>query len=321
MLNDARSLWTSASSVVQNLASALADEMQGGDDREELRRELEVYKSMLEEAQMAVVELSKASQMAVAEKEAELAVYKGSGPTPDSAVLENARLLADKAVLTGQVDELEERLGQLLVEKNQAAVRGEMYEEVCLQLKALKTQFANAVGESSSRDSLRSETIENLVQEYSQLAAEFEASHQKSETRIAELSKENEVLVMKMHALELSLSELADREQVKASGGDVDAQMALQLKEARSRIVTLQYDLRQKSEELDRVRQGLQEGTASGGVVGGEADALMRGLKERVVVLEEELSRLRSARGEAEEAGRKVGGRLMVATHEELTRI
>lgn len=308
MLNDARSLWTSASSVVQNLASAIADEMHGGEDREELRRELEVYQRMLEEAQMAVVELSKASRLAVAEKEAELAVYRGAHTPPvDSALLENARLLADKTVLTQQIGELEERLSELVQERNRAEVRSEMYDELSAQLRTLKTEFAAAVGESSARDSLRTETIDNLVQEYSQLASEFEASQQRSESRIAELAQENEVLAMKLHALELSLSELADREAVKASGGDVDAQMALQLKEARSRIVNLQFDLRQRTEEVDRLRQGRSEEGSKPPVSGEDSASQLQIWKEKVSALEEEVSKLRGARTEAEEAGKKVG--------------
>lgn len=85
------------------------------------------------------------------------------------------------------------------------------YDELRLRFEAVKSDLVTLKTEFEQRDRERVETIENLVAEYSKLAAETELMQQKSNQRIAEVIKENEVLVTKLHALEHSIQELADR--------------------------------------------------------------------------------------------------------------
>jgi hypothetical protein len=73
------------------------------------------------------------------------------------------------------------------------------------------------------------------------LAAENELLQQKSQARINEVIKENEVLVTKLHTLEHNITELPDRASLQ---GKSEEELGLQreLKEARVKILALQKD-------------------------------------------------------------------------------
>ncbi len=231
MFSDARSFWTSASSAIatinENISTALDKIDQDVDNEygepsvkevvDQLKADLETYKSMLEDAQMQHFELSKQSRILVAEKEAELQHYKqsvGNGDVVTSSEdhsLKFKKLLAEKMVLDASLKEAQEQLSLVLAEKNEYLVMKKTHEEVMARFQNVKSDFTTMKVDTDSKEKDRNETIENLVAEYSKLAAETELYQQQADKRVAEVMRENEILVTKMHALEHSITELADR--------------------------------------------------------------------------------------------------------------
>ena len=123
------------------------------------------------------------------------------------------------------------------------------------------------------------ETIEELVTEYSTLAASSELRREHDATIAADLRGENDLLRERLTALEHSVSAMADRA-VEESGsgrdsrgkGTNDSALKLELREARSQIVNLQFDNRKLNNGLRELKarydallesvDELQEGSA-----------------------------------------------------------
>jgi hypothetical protein len=205
---------------------------------------------------------------------------------------------------------------RLMQQKNEIEVKCEMYEETRSQLAILKAEFSSQINNNKDKEENRSETIENLVEEYSKLASEYEVFQMQSDARLMEVTNENEVLATKMHVLELSLSELVDRESLKAPGGaDPDVQLNLMLKESRSKVVNLQYDLKERNEEIERLKKELNVSSAGPDkklIAQVDSNALLE-MTEKLKKSEEEVLRLVGAmdqlvveRGVLKESGRRL---------------
>lgn len=119
MLSDARSIWSSltnaASTINDNIHAAIEkyedDNNQNEDNPVE---ELEIYKKLLDEAQMHHVELSQATRLLIAEKDSELKFWKlkSGGEVGDNAFLEGKETNQDLnvEVLIEERDALQETL-------------------------------------------------------------------------------------------------------------------------------------------------------------------------------------------------------------------
>lgn len=392
MFADARSLWSSASSAIaslnENISTALEKidaDIDGpeGNSKEvvdQLKADLDTYKAMLEDAQMQHFELSKQSRILVAEKEAELMHLKQQFPNQPQQLLDSSstegntlkyqKLLAEKMILEASLAEAEEKLKLSLHEKNEYLVMKKTHEEVMARFQNVKSDLSTMKVDVDSKDKQKNETIENLVAEYSKLAAESELYQQQCDKRVAEVMKENEILVTKMHALEHSITELADRSVSTTppvgysaassaatptpsknnsrsdlvTGSPAAAHSfnsdAGELRETRSKLVNLQFDMKEKENEIQRLKSvlsGLVEAQAAYAATmfppavtsnapgsGGDAElattlAKLReesskceALERKITKLESELenqsrdiSRLSVEKREADEAGRK----------------
>lgn len=81
MLSDVRSLWGSlanaASTINENITAAIEKyEVENNQDENNPVEELEIYKKLLDEAQMHHVELSQTTRLLIAEKDSELKFWK-----------------------------------------------------------------------------------------------------------------------------------------------------------------------------------------------------------------------------------------------------
>lgn len=217
----------------------------GVDEEEEEREDIEIYKKLLEESQMQIVELSKQYRVTLFEKDAELLFWKNKMTktkrrcetdeitTLDSNTLEEkegtggegegeeeeeeekefkekisqAITSAEFVALQTTLREMEEKMKSLLREKNEFVVKLRQYPELLNELGELKAQLRN----QNENESKKSDEIDDLVQEYSKLAAESEKQKSSDSLRIKELELENEIMTTKLQALEHSIAELADR--------------------------------------------------------------------------------------------------------------
>lgn len=276
-----------------------------------IRKELDEYKKLLDEAQMQHFELSKQSRLLIAEKDAEIAYLKQQSPDSANSVgvsstegsLESnllfQKLLSEKKVLETSLTETEEQLRAILHEKNELNVVKKNYKELQERFESVKNDLVSLKGEVEVKERQKNETIDSLVSEYSRLAAETELQQQKSSERILQILRENEVLVTKMHALEHSIAELADRSVASSSSqnplstptassapspsfsalsppssplkglklsdqNSSEQQQQLETlnqnqKELRAKIVNLEFDLREKEKLIKQQEEQLQQ--------------------------------------------------------------
>ena len=268
MLNDTASLWKSAKQAVgsavekvqTNLSNALADL----DGNEGLEDELESYKEQLLEAQLQHVELSKQMRLMVAEKEAEIAVLQKSKSSDSSskdqeqdqdmviaARIEIEKAKSESAAMGKNMLELSEKLRAALVENNEAKAVHRKMEGVQARHDEMAKDYTAIKKESKKQLVQKSETIDNLVAEYSNLASESELRAEQDELRLSEVIRENEILATKLHVMELNIAELADRSVGSDGAGGavnvnkVDADRIEELSKLRSRVLGLELDLKE----------------------------------------------------------------------------
>jgi IgA-specific serine endopeptidase len=350
MFGDARSLWSTATNafatINENISTALEkidaeidaqDRPQPVNDVDYMKTDLDAYKELLDDAQMQHFELSKQSRILLAEKEAEIQMLKSQLGTPgtadgksekagvDMTDLKYQKLLAEKLTLEASLSEIQEQLRRAVRDQNECSVIKKTHSDLLARFQSVKSDLADLKAEADARDKQKGETIDNLVAEYSKLAAETELYQQQADQRVAEVLKENEILVTKMHALEHCITELADRTvspsplqfssassiattgiatssrlssrgdlQSAPTGGAAD----LELKETRSKNVNLQFDVREKEAEIARLKAALAAASAvsvesspvkavlSSGVTADTADAVNR-LREETARCEE----------------------------------
>eukprot|EP01039_Chlorochromonas_danica_P008825 gene8825-9728_t len=324
MLSDARSLWRAAGSVLSQALENLDAEMRPTDQSEEdetelgrikkIENELESYKKLLEDAQMQHFELSKQSRIVMAEKDVEIrqlqsqlqSTAEGSAALPNTPLsadsLQVQKLMSEKKVLEDSLYEVETQLRQSLQEKNNLQILKKSYEDLSHRFENVKNDLVAMKADFEVRDKERNETVENLVAEYSKLAAETELMQQKSHHRIAEVTKENEILVTRLEALEHSISELADRaassQQSTNTVNTSDADLAVlqkELKEAKNKIVTLQFDLKEREDELKAFKNTkISSAPSSPQRQSAPNTAALQALEERVATLEREKGDLKA---------------------------
>eukprot|EP01031_Cornospumella_fuschlensis_P006380 gene6380-7929_t len=235
------------------------DSQDGHNDRlGALEADLDSYKKALEDAQMQHFELSKQSRIILAEKDVEIQVLKSklgevgaiADVTGGADSLTVQRITAEKQVLEASLQELELQLRNSLAASNEATLLRTQHDDLVRRYDTMKADFAALRSDAETKEKQRGETIESLVSEYSRLAAELEVSSAAARERERLLVQENELLVMRVQALEHSISELADRaakggEASKAaesaaaasaaSPGEIE-QLAKELKEAKNKI-------------------------------------------------------------------------------------
>lgn len=300
---------------IQNQQIAASSEM-----LQQLEHDLNEYKRLLEDAQMQHFELSKQSRTLVAEKEAELQQYRqkfgtldGGKPTPSVASgadgppeigpdgtvsgLDYEKLYYEKKVLELSCDDLQSQLKEALHGQNEYQVLKKNHDDLTNRFTSMKADLVAMKSELDRKEKQKAETIENLVQEYSRLAAEAELSQTICNKRIAEVFQENEVLTTKMHALEHSITELADRSANAASPsssatsfgvpttaaatatpvvamasavegdghapGNHLATLETELKESKAKMVNLQFDMKMKDDEINKLKAMFLEATAA----------------------------------------------------------
>jgi hypothetical protein len=201
---------------------------QNTEDEDQLE-EVEIYKKLLEEAQMQQVEISKQFRLALYEKDAELQLWKkkheGLTSSSSSSLLSTEKeeevdesekmkkhtdsllIIAENEALKSILNDLEEKTRQLLREKNETTVKLHQFPELLHELHELKTSLQVR----TENEAKKSDEIDDLVQEYSKLAADSEKQKSSDTFRLKEYEHENEVLRTKLQALEDTITELADR--------------------------------------------------------------------------------------------------------------
>lgn len=297
MLSNVQSVWFNASNAIaqalENLDAEVnapredeQDDAQHQSGVDQLKNELETYKKLLDDAQMQHFELSKQSRLLLGEKDVEIQCLKQRFGVVDEPVsptspkkssttelpslsMDSAesnllfqKILSEKIVLESSLQEAEMKLRDSLREKNDLKVIRKNYDELNQRFDIVRNDYTQLKAEFEIKEKQKNETIENLVQEYSRLAADAELQQQKQADRIAEVMRENEVLVTKMHALEHSISELADRSSspTKSSthSGEVDQVSQQELKEAKAKVLNLQFDLKERHDEIDKLKATVQ---------------------------------------------------------------
>jgi hypothetical protein len=185
MLSDARSIWSSisnaATTINDNISTALEnkDHESNGAERDHSTEELQIYKKLLDEAQMHHVDLSQASRVLIAEKDAELKYWKKKSGADDVAVTTEGdpditmdRLIEERDALQETLILLGAQLRDSLRESNEAKVLTVKFKESQDRYEAIKTDFRKFSAEVEMQNKHKNDTIENLVAEYSKLVTE-----------------------------------------------------------------------------------------------------------------------------------------------------
>lgn len=229
-------LWAKASSALTDLKDNISNALENldkageGDEAQSEDNEVEAYKALLEEAQILQVELSKQSSVVIAQKEAEIAHWKkiaeqnGAVVPPDSSAANSAltleKLKAENEMLESSVSQLEEQLKMLLKPVNDSKALEKKLFLIERKYEACKNDLIALRRDMELREKAKSETIDNLVLEYSKLAAESEQRQMQDAQIIKALEKKKYLYETKIAAMEHSLTEFADRASVATTSKD-----------------------------------------------------------------------------------------------------
>lgn len=328
-----KSLWDKALSTVASNVSSVLDTLDGVEtgqhEHQQLKEELAIYKTLLDEAQMQNVEMSKQTQLLIAEKEAELLLWIEKCNSKSSSIsdsnetkidepsLDVAKLKAEKIVIERMLKNLEEKLRDSVRDINESKIIKMKFNDLTENYENLKSDY----DELLEKDKLRSDTIENLVSEYSKLAADSADVKQNLDNqrvsdsqRLMEVLKENEVLVTKMHALEHNITEFADRAIMESQPLSHDTSMDEKLKEVKNRVVNLQFDLKDKDSIIENLNNQiitLQKSTThSNNAVNGELEKKNEQAQYEISSLRDDVARLHTEKREADDAGRTLTDQL-----------
>jgi hypothetical protein len=248
MLSDARSLWKSASNALvalnENISNALENletdpNLNNDDEYQDTSfevendevSEVEIYKNLLEEAQMNQVMLSNQSRLVLAEKEEKIIrlielLKQNKIPIPENETIisnyknENSSgdcelsyddLKTEKKALEASLQYLQDQMKDLIVNKVEVKVLMEKNLSYQNRIKTLTKDFEECQNTSELNDRQKTEAIENLAEEYSKLAAEMELRHDRDQAALLKLQVEKEELITKMEAFQHSINEFADR--------------------------------------------------------------------------------------------------------------
>ena len=202
MLSDARSLWSSLSNAAStlndniNIAIEKFDHDSTAARSENTQEELDIYKKLLDDAQMHHVELSQTSRALIAEKDAEVKYWKKKSGVDEAVVFEDdqdmnySRLAEENVALQETLIILGSQLRDSLRESTDAKVLAVKFSDSQIRYEAMKDDFRKFASEVEMQNKHKNDTIENLVAEYSRLAAESEIRQNGETTRyvIARLS-------------------------------------------------------------------------------------------------------------------------------------
>jgi len=324
-----KSLWERAASTVQTVASNVSSVLDNLDDttgqQQKLKDELRLLHSLLDESQLLNVEMSKQTQLLIAEKEAEITLWiekcnsidsSNVNTKIDESSLDIAKLKAEKKVIETMMNKLEDKLRDSVRDINESKIIKMKFNELTDKYDNLKCDYDELI----EKDKSRADTIENLVAEYSKLAADSADVKQSLDNqrvsdsqRLMEVMKENEVLVTKMHALECNISEFADRAIMETHpNSSNDRTLDEKLKEVKNKVVNLQFDLKEKDNIIATLNTQvltLQKYTSvSLGVPASPSnDDLEKKLEiaqNEISGLRDDIARLQTEKREAEDAGR-----------------
>ena len=277
MLSGARILWGTATNAITNVAErldnivkeSLADD--NTEDIESRQEDIEAYKKLLNELEIQQVELSKQSRIALAHKEAEIDLLKSRLkeflPNDPSLLsiddnkdsLEYAKIKAERDVLNSTINDLQEQLQIYMKETSETKFSANKLEELEKKYNRTRNELNFRIQEIELSEKQKSDTIEELVGEYSKLAAESEQQKNKDSKFLKDVMKDNEVLNTKVQALELALSNIADKtpETVRSSdshgpsGTDGD-------KDQKALLESLRKELKEKNVELETAATNYQ---------------------------------------------------------------
>lgn len=267
------SFWESATSAIQTFSSTLdkLDRTVGdpgsGDEAPDESDEMAACRVMLERAQMDIVQISQQSRVLLAEKEASINMWRqkyleSTGniePADMSSLIDMEALLTERNALLSNLSSLEDKLKEAHAQQSGPLIKAQMYDNLVTKHAKLAEEYASMVSDVESKSRGESDTIEHLVSEYTNLGAEFERRQATDAARIHEVERENEVLTMKLLAMEHSITEFADRASTStaspsaASSGEY-AVLQNDAKELRAKLVNLQFDLKEKEDEIGRLK-------------------------------------------------------------------
>lgn len=268
MFTDARSIWNTVGAGIhnlnQNISSALEslDQLEERDSEASTSEDIELYKNLLEEAQLQHVELSKQFRLLIAEKDAEIKVLKQKA-SPDydkdpnfESMLDMSKLCSENEALRATLQEVESTMRDKARELNDAKAQSTKQVELGVKYKELQEELIKAKNGLLELESQKNETVDNLVAEYSKLAAEFEQKRESDAKRIFQLERLQEMYTTKIDALEHSISEFADRDlssrESPRSGNSspVRPQQVQEIKDLRAKVLHLEYDLKEKEAKI-----------------------------------------------------------------------
>jgi len=271
MFSTAKSFWGSATNALTNVATFadtivkdLAEDSTEGHERGDRAEDVAEYRKMLNELEMQQVELSKQSRLALAQKQAEVESYKRKLRefVPDDNALEQIgsalgegdvlRLQAEKDALQQTSLQLQEQLQVFMNEVTDAKVKARKLEELEKRFLWMKTELSGRVEELEANIRIKELETENLVDEYSKLAADSDHARSEDCARLAIISKENEVLSTKVQALEQALTNVADRS-YDSKHGAVTSSSLEELKGLQFKISQLNELLLKKDDEIEKI--------------------------------------------------------------------
>jgi hypothetical protein len=319
-------LWNTASSAIQTLnvgiSSTLdrldqtvmqlpgeAEEEEEDGARAKDSDELATCRQLLEQAQMDVVQISQQSRVLLAEKEATINVWKkkyqeATGieePTDVSKLVDTEALLTERNALLGNLTMLENKLKEAYSANVENLVKCRLYDDLVVKNAKLGEDYTALLKASELKAKQENETIEHLVEEYTNLGSEFERRQALDTQRIREVEKENERLTIKMLALEHNINEFADKAALSSQGADSLSNGA-DVKEMRAKLVTLQFDLKEREEEIMRLKAGSDRRADSAPSSPSRASASNA---EEAAALRRDVARLQIEKDEAESACRE----------------
>ena len=300
------------SSPFKNI-SGNSDDVTSNDDL----NEVELYKQLLDEAQFIQVDISNQSKLLVSEKEGEIKYLKkllqdynisipseqenipkdsnihdspsaSSSSTTSSSSLSYEKLKSEKNELENQVKSLSIQLKESLKDKSEIKIINLKNHSYQLKINSLQQKLQELTSTYEKNELNKNEAIDNLVQEYSNLASESEIKHMKDQTELKKLRLDNEGLLFKIGALEHNISDFADRavasssnqiitnkklqsssenptqnnvnsnnEDVNNNNNSLIVLLQQELKETKAKMIHLQYDLKLRDDEILVVKTNL----------------------------------------------------------------
>jgi len=278
MLSGARILWGTATNAITNVAERLDNIVKESladdniEDIESRQEDIEAYKKLLNELEIQQVELSKQSRIALAHKEAEIDLLKSrlkeflpNDPSllsidDNKDTLEYAKIKAERDVLNSTIIDLQEQLQIYMKEISETKFYSNKLEELEKKYNRTRNELNMRIQEIELSEKQKSDTIEELVGEYSKLAAESEQQKNKDSKFLKDVLKDNEVLNTKVQALELALSNIADKTPETARVSESHGLSGTEQvdKDQKAMLESLRKELKEKNVELETAATNYQ---------------------------------------------------------------